>query len=235
MIPDNLLKRIEKLLAMTASSNKNEAAVAMGKAQQMLDEYNLTRDDIKPGAPRQEYTHELVMVDNPYHWRVGMYALLAEENFCQCLHAKMHRAGSGVILIGLRRDIDTVRWLYSKIEPALRMMCSNDVSRYRATVVEEYGSSQLWGRTSLNAYRQSWFDGAQAAIGSKLHEQRAINVEIKALIAFNKEAVDGYMNSNFKVTKSERMRHLANLAGFHDGHEAGSSLNLRDELVERTN
>ena len=59
-LPEDLRRKIEKLLALAESSNQHEAAAAMGKAQEILNRYNLTRDDVQPSEEKPDIVHKWV-------------------------------------------------------------------------------------------------------------------------------------------------------------------------------
>jgi len=46
MIPDRIMRKIERCLALSASANANEAGIALRQAQKLMDEYGLTRLDV---------------------------------------------------------------------------------------------------------------------------------------------------------------------------------------------
>lgn len=52
---DKLIERVTKLLALSKSSNENEAAVAMEKAQAILAEHNLTLEAVQEKANKVEH------------------------------------------------------------------------------------------------------------------------------------------------------------------------------------
>ena len=47
MIKEELIDKIKKLLALADSSNPNEAAVALSRAQKLMERYNIEAVDLK--------------------------------------------------------------------------------------------------------------------------------------------------------------------------------------------
>ena len=80
-----LLDRIRKLLALSASSNENEAAMAAEKAQAMLAEHNLSMQDVK--ASDGDDMMKDVIIDNTivtssHPWRRPLGLAVARLYFC---------------------------------------------------------------------------------------------------------------------------------------------------------
>lgn len=46
MIPDRIMRKIERCLALSSSANANEAGIALRQAQKLMNEYGLTRLDV---------------------------------------------------------------------------------------------------------------------------------------------------------------------------------------------
>lgn len=44
---DKIIKRLRKLMALTQSSNANEAAAALARAQKLTETHGITQDDIE--------------------------------------------------------------------------------------------------------------------------------------------------------------------------------------------
>ena len=55
MSQEKILEKIKKLLAMTESSNPNEANVAMAKAQRLMTEHNIEMHDIERSDGKSKY------------------------------------------------------------------------------------------------------------------------------------------------------------------------------------
>lgn len=62
-IDDNLLKKIQKLLALATSSNENESSVAAQKAQELIVKYNIDMQQVQDQAFEYQWH---VLADEPY-------------------------------------------------------------------------------------------------------------------------------------------------------------------------
>lgn len=86
--PDtNIIRKIQKLFALANNPNEHEAAAAMGKAQELLAQYNLDMATIQDAAPLS--TPEEPRTKTPvanrsamYEWQQQLWKAIAEANFC---------------------------------------------------------------------------------------------------------------------------------------------------------
>jgi hypothetical protein len=87
---DNVIRKIQKLLALGQSPNEAEAALAMARAQELLAKHNLefavvTATAVAGGtvAPAEEKREKAkVSRSAQYRWQRDMWAAIAEANFC---------------------------------------------------------------------------------------------------------------------------------------------------------
>lgn len=91
-IDDSVVAKIQKLLEMAARAhgNENEAAVAMGKAQELLAKYNLdlatVQDKQVKGSPNKQADekrgYQKVSRSAMYEWQRELVGVIGETNFC---------------------------------------------------------------------------------------------------------------------------------------------------------
>jgi hypothetical protein len=82
---DKMIEKIKKLLALSASSNENEAALAAARVQEMLGKYNLTMLDLKEELNDELVTDdETMIVTNvePQVWQRSLRNAVAKLYFC---------------------------------------------------------------------------------------------------------------------------------------------------------
>jgi len=86
-VPDKIIDKIRKLLALSDSPNEAEAAVALGKAHDLLKQHNLDMKDI------QNKTAELdpvgvrvaVVIPRTEEWMRILYIAVGRLNYCSML------------------------------------------------------------------------------------------------------------------------------------------------------
>ena len=91
-LPEEMRSKIEKLLALTESSNVHEAALAMEKAQELLNRYNLSRADVQPSEQKPDIVHEWYPLfehaHGPKEWRYALVGHIAKHNLCDVLYSR---------------------------------------------------------------------------------------------------------------------------------------------------
>src|SRR5258708_35854786 len=92
-----IVERIQKLLALSQSSNEHEAASALAKAQALLAEHNLSmaQVQVKDGG-RSHYLKEVCDLGSRDNWRRLLLGCIARQNFCEAVQLR----GSSMSLIG---------------------------------------------------------------------------------------------------------------------------------------
>lgn len=152
---DKILDKVRKLLKLSESSNANEAAAAAAKAQQLIDEYNLSAALLAVETDQPEDNEPIDIEDKPLYQqkqlRTWIYALaeaIANCNSCQIYHAK-----GAIELVGRKSDAEKVRYLFGYLVHETERLCDRD--------------GLGCGRTWRNNYRLGVVD----TIKSKLKEQ----------------------------------------------------------------
>ena len=223
-LPDNIRQKIEKLLALAESTNPHEAAAAMEKAQEILNRYNLSRDDVQPGQAKPDITHERIELfahaRGSKEWRYSLTHVLAQFNLCQALFSR-HIA----ILIGRPQDIETVTWLYNHIAPRLYSMADVAVLEYRDWRKQEGYHGVPRGSQSYAAYRNNFLLGAVSGIARRLELMKETMANgTKVIVIYNREILAEYQAKAFPKLISMNSKRWLNTRAFDKGREAGENM-----------
>ncbi|MCO4745809.1 MAG: DUF2786 domain-containing protein [Proteobacteria bacterium] len=113
--------RLEKLLALAASSNVHEAAAAAERAQRLIAEHRLEawvrQTEVDPIEDARDTP--LDSAKRPRRWKSVLASALAEANGCAAYTLKGPDQ-SHIVLVGRRSDREAVRavwdWLVKRIE-----------------------------------------------------------------------------------------------------------------------
>lgn len=116
---EELIGKIQKLMAMEGSTNANEAAVASAKVSELLMRYNLTMDQVEQALPADKHqgVEEQAFFIDPdkehnissrHEWEINLVSTLANNNMCRALFTK-----SKFYLIGKPHNIEVVKFLYT--------------------------------------------------------------------------------------------------------------------------
>ena len=223
-LPEQVRSKIEKLLALTESSNVHEAALAMEKAQELLNRYNLSRADVQPSEQKPDIVHEWYPLfehaHGPKEWRYDLVRAIAKHNLCDVLYST-HK----VILIGRAQDHETVMWLYNHLAPRLYTMADTAVRGYR----DERRSLGLRGAPrggqSYASYRNNYLRGAVAGIAARLHSLKEAMAESSlAIILYNAEALIEYRDEQFPRLGTISHRSHGNSGAYAKGRIDGRAM-----------
>ena len=90
---NKVIDKIEKLLALSSSSNENEARAAMMKAQELMAKYEIKREQLKDGEQEERRIVNFSSVPFRDEW-IHMVRGVIAENF-RCRRIAVSRVGSG--------------------------------------------------------------------------------------------------------------------------------------------
>lgn len=90
---NKVIDKIEKLLALSSSSNENEARAAMMKAQELMAKYEIKREQLKDREQEERRIVNFSSVSFRDEW-IHMVSGVIAENF-RCRRIAVSRVGSG--------------------------------------------------------------------------------------------------------------------------------------------
>lgn len=112
---------INKCLALSDSPNENEATLAMSKAQELLEKYNLSLQDIRDRNRRPDDMIEGEIEYDGYYWRRKLYSMVARRSNCTTV---IHPYKNSVSILGRQTNVMTamqmIYWLYPQINTLWR-------------------------------------------------------------------------------------------------------------------
>jgi|GEM_PF-2052841 hypothetical protein len=165
MTKDKLLERIRKLLALTASPNANEAAVARSKARKLMEEHGIAEQEVLDSEMSGKI-FELSMGAEGFasRWKFVLVALVARACGCEAMGLRRGKLRK-VKMVGMKIDVEEASKLFTyllgEIESLVKIECSDPPDE----VLEEVA---LGIRRSLRAYLDSFRRGAVSALAERL-------------------------------------------------------------------
>src|SRR2546430_2376324 len=115
-----ILTKIKKLIALSTSSNLNEAALATAKAQELLMQHNLTMRQVDTHGKQSQYCGTFVKTGSRV-WRRMLILVIARNNFCETVY---DREIKSVNLIGEPHNQEVVIYLYEYLIGQLEPMAA---------------------------------------------------------------------------------------------------------------
>jgi Protein of unknown function (DUF2786) len=207
-----ILSKIKKLLALSTSSNPNEAALAAAKAQELLMQHNLTMSMI---STQDESSYERSFIQTGKRiWRRLLVSVLARNNFCEPCYDPQT---SQTILIGEAHNCEVVGYLYTYLLGQLEPMA---VAAYKISL------TSMHAKTWLDAF----YVGAINSIGHRLEAQKqemaAASNACKALIVSKDAELKTAFNRFYPRTRRDGSKRVRSVDGYQAGQEAGQRVAL---------
>ena len=236
-----VVSQIQKLLRLSQSNNPHESAVAMGKAQELMDRWKISSACLNeennfsaPDETIEDFGKKgiyLEQSENRSRWRMVLAVVLAEANQCKIYNmARRNQNGrvtANIAIIGRKSDAEIVSYLFSYVVKEID----------RLTLSQGKGLGKSWS----NNFRLGCVD----AISIKLKEQReALAKTMRAEVVNNSMALVRIDNALAKLdhrgreveqyVKKMRLKNSPSFVGRDDAHaraqgqRVGASINLNN-------
>jgi len=225
-VPDNVVAKIQKLLALSHSSNEHEAALAAAKAQDLMFRYELATADVNGvEVDVQPVGKSGTVIINEGHrgvnWKMDLMGAIVNTSFCKWIvnwHTpRPNFTRTTATIIGRPGDIDVVTYTFNYLVGELERLSGE----YTAAYVGSYHKITV---------RNSWLMGAAAGVSSKLNaEYRARQGETeqtKALVVNKMGAVKEFFDVTYgtKLGSYSSTNGMQASSAFNAGYTTGKQL-----------
>lgn len=215
-VDSTVLSKIKKLLALSTSSNPNEAALAAAKAQELLMIHNLTLSQVE--AQGEEKYCEAFVKTGSRVWQRLLLTVIARNNFCESIYDPRMKSA---VLIGEPHNQEVVIYLHKHLVGQLETMA--------ATAYKLSGT-----RVHAKSWLDSFYIGAVNSIHERLEAQKremeAASNACKSLVVVKDKELRAAMYKfcpNIKTAPAKRIR---SSNGYHEGVEAGKRVALNKAI-----
>ncbi len=228
-----ILDKLQKLLALSASDNEHEAALALEKARYLMNEYNLTTRDVADDGSGADVNNQDLwgLTKSRQKWESLLGSAVA-KTFDG--HAVITKATEGwyFTFVATKTDMEIIVDLYTRLRQTIRRMSDAYVLHQR--------KNQPWlsPKTLHNSYRR----GMVLTIHGRLQQlrentrpdakqQNRFGLTGKDLVMVKNAAVDQHMTELFgKVHTVRSGRVTVNAAAYNQGRQDGDHINLHRSL-----
>ena len=212
-IDTTVLSKIKKLLALSTSSNPNEAALAAARAQELLMKHNLTMSQVETHGQESQYCEAFVNTGSRV-WRRMLLVVIARNNFCEMVY---DTATSQAILIGEAHNQEVVTYLHQYLIGQLEPMA--------ATAYKLSGST-----IHAKSWLDSFYVGAVESINKRLETQKnemaAASNACKSLVVVKDAELKQALYKFYPNTKIGAAKRIRSSDGLREGREAGRRVAL---------
>ena len=222
---NKIIEKIKKLMALSKSSNENEAELAMMRAQELLVKHHLTMNDIKDKDTKTNKLNileiDLIIGKRITGWKIALANVLAKNFRCETFVATMLSGGKKLRVVGGEEDAKVVEILFTY---AIGFIDSR--SRSIRRLLRKQSET---ARGSTQSYITGFLEGLAT------HFENQINDNIEwGLILVTPVEIDDYINKKYNYCKSKpisiNLSSGNNPDAFQKGFDDGKDFNNNKKL-----
>lgn len=223
---NDILAKIEKLLAMTSSDSEAESAAALRLAQKLANEHDIDWATVRsPGAEQGFSRHDISQGSRRAAWEKYVTDILMSF-FHVRLVALRCREGSSIALIGSVADVALARWVYEFLSGAF-------VRLWR-----DYQHREGVGVRHRNCYWRGLWRGLTIKLEAGRQENReaftaATGGDYQIMIASKEALLDAWLKDAFDNLRKGRAQNWGDIKHpetFLSGREDGQNLEIYKPL-----
>ena len=216
-----IIEKIQKLLALAASNNEHEAALAASHAQRLLAAHNLDMADVEGGRkPELADKVETSAAKSLPKWARHLSSAVCGAFDCQAIH---HPATGKLTFIGVGADVQIAAYTFAFLERTVRRLCSQYM---KCTAIASTAGRER------ELLRQCYYLGAVSTIALGLSEQKQRTPVTPGALVPVKEGLIKKVLEELGVTRTIRSRRsYINPDAYSCGQEDGKRVGIRQALA----
>lgn len=208
-----IIEKIKKCLALSRSSNQNEAQAALRQAQKMMASYNVSESDIKASTVEDFYV-KAGALSRPAAWENMLVSMVCKAFGCDAVH-KRHGKTAHWSFIGVGSSAQVAGYAFEVLYRQLKKARKDYLNQY-------YDGSSVQLKTRRgDIFCIGWIDAVNQKVTSI-----ATAETVEAIKAFKKkefgEKLEGEIKSSNRVGKVNS----ADVEVYKYGAEKGKDVNL---------
>ena len=212
-----ILTKIKKLLALSTSSNPNEAALAAAKAQELLMQHNLTMSQIETHGQESQYCEAFVKTGSRV-WQRLLLAVIARNNFCESIYDPRMKSA---VLIGEPHNQEVVIYLHQYLVGQLETM---------AAVAYKLSGTRVHAKSWLDSFYVGAINSIHERLEAQKREMAAASNACKSLVIVKDAELQAAMYKLYPHIRTARAKRIRSSNGYHEGVEAGKRVTLNKAI-----
>lgn len=207
---DKLLARIAKLFSLAQSSNPHEAALALQKAQTLMDEHGFTKGDVLI-ADIKEAAARVKFVVKPPSWLVSL-ANVVSDAFATGIYFSVTHEGSYFVFIGEDVKCKLSEYTFTVLRRRLQKERKAYFDKLRGKRSNRIAKADLYARGWVLAVLQEVQRFAQKkpqAVVAYLEQKGLVNFTAKQRLPSRGNALD-HTENGFVDGKNVHLQHGVN-------------------------
>ena len=212
---EELIELVRRCLALSRSSNENEAARAAEKAAELMLKFKISEAE----AELDSTTTAAGVTYTTYPgvnrmWRRSLTNAVAMAFFCRTVGFGKG-SSAGVYFVGKPTEVEVAIMTYEWLSSALDDIC------YQSS------KNDMGERGSLVRWRNSWLTGAVAEVGHRFFDMRKNQAaEAMAVMVSSRKEVEEFIADKWHLVYRKNNSTPVNQAAYQEGREAGKSVPL---------
>ena len=210
MLPDSkrnkVLARVKKLLALSTSSNVNEAANAAAAAQKLMLEHRLTEVDVSDTQEGQMFELSMGAVGFALRWKFVLVTAVARAFFCEAVGLRVGKRRK-VRIVGRKEDVEVAARVFRYLHAEINRLAKIEIESIDwEEGVFQFGLDMDSGiERDPVQYLESFRRGAVAAVIAKFRtgEEEFVASDSRALAISrrDRDQVRSYVGARFTDTR----------------------------------
>lgn len=228
-VDEKIVVKLQKLLALSASDNEHEAALAMIKAEQLMREHNLSLADVAmDGSSAEVESAEVAgLTLSVQKWERMLGGCIATSFNGRSVYYRLGGSqGWKFTFVAGRTDLIIIVDLYKRLRQTIKRMSKAYVDANRSPYVSP--------RTQHNSYRLGmvctvWdrLVAVQSRSQSNHGEKNTYGLTGTELLVVKQQAVDDRIDELFgKVKSAPKTRSKVDVSSFQQGQDDGKDISL---------
>ena len=225
-VNENIIQKIQKLLALSQSPNENEAKSAWAKAQRMLIENQLTEQQVlfNKGEKEEFIVKEMSFDKNKKRIEAHKKSLLitiANNNFCEVLFIT---GTNKCRMFGSENDISMVMFMYAMINVQIENLADISFNNYAYKDITH-------GTKYKSSYKLGMVAELKRILENATNEVKQENQSFAIMLTTKQERVE-----TFYMEKRGRVRQIAlgkvsSRDAYNNGRNDASKVNIRKGIT----
>ena len=241
MEKENVIQKIQKLLKLQYNAEKigstGEAYQAAKMVRKLLMEYNLSMSDIDTNEKQAGVTvtqgEELSGSDRyGNHWKFQLLGVIASNNLCMAYK----RMSGKIFIVGTMENVAIVQEFYKYLVKVFRRLAKEHWER-QCKEWEQQGYNVEYllfaDKTVENKFFRSYFAGVPIGLQENYESLKPTSEET-ALVVCHQEAIEEYVNDNYKWSDSKTRHRQSSVYGdvYDMGCKDGREVSLNRQIAQ---
>lgn len=259
MSSEEVIRKIQALLALSNSPNENEAKLAATKAAELITNYNVDLLDLEKKTGRAaEDSIQVACYEASFTsgWRCFLASAVSGANYCKYYvdnteksaetRAKLGPRYKGtkwtrLMIYGRRTNVEAAVRMFQYLEPAVMRLGAEAMQEYKAECLAD------GERDNYNSWADSWRKGCTMRLRQRLDDKRremeaegvaddegvvreSTGIAIRDMSLVRDEEAKQWLESVGIELHSAAATTIAHGSGYRAGQRAGDSISLNAQL-----